>query len=300
LIGDGKDGGECRARTLIQLFCQRQRIETMARKEKSRSRGKDTMASKMTKKASSEYLRLAQAHLICRVDPAGDLGVKCTPYIRQIDIGTDQVLDEGYDPHHSPLGSPVYWRVINRGDEQFYCSTFLATRAQVMKGWGTPGLAYCDPITGMAIARIETNLLGDWPPIHDREIVKGSGRKERENGPREIANATGCSPVQFKVREEGFSLRELMQALKLFDGSPGQLPEELLVSCFERYYRSFLGQPELISRTAEVLAIYRREPPMASEEHARAILDTFGVKILDAGKPEDMKVWKEVSGAREH
>jgi hypothetical protein len=257
------------------------------------------MASKMTKKASSEYLRLAQAHLICRADPAGDQGVKCTPYIREIDIGTDEVLDEGYDPHHSPLGSPVYWRVINRGDEQLYCSTFLATRAQVMKGWGTQGLVYCDPITGMAVARIETNLLGDWPPINDREIVGGGSLKERENGHREIATATGWSPVQFKVRDEGFSLRELMQALKLFDGLPGQLPEELLVRCFERYYRSFLGQPELISRTPEVLALYRCEPPMASEEQARAILNTFGVKILDASKPEDTQVWKEVSGARE-
>jgi hypothetical protein len=33
------------------------------------------MASKMVQKASSKYLRLAQAHLICRVDPAGDLRV---------------------------------------------------------------------------------------------------------------------------------------------------------------------------------------------------------------------------------
>jgi hypothetical protein len=97
------------------------------------------MAPKLVQKASSEYLRLAQAHLICRIDPGGDLGVRCTPYIREIDRGTDEVLDEGYDPHHSPLGSPVFWRVINRGDEQFYCNTFLATRTQVIKAWGTQG-----------------------------------------------------------------------------------------------------------------------------------------------------------------
>lgn len=243
---------------------------------------------KPVQKTSLEYLRSAQAHLICHVDPSGDLGVKCTPYIREVDFGTDQVLDEGYDPHHSPLGCPVYWRVINRGDEQFYCSTFLATRGQVMKAWGTKGLAYCDPATGMAVARIESNLGNDGPPIHDREMVGARSRKEREN------------PVHFKVRDEGFSLRELMQALKFFDGSPGQLPEELLVRCFERYYRSFLGQPELISRTAEVLALYRREPPMASEEQAKAILNAFGVKILDDSKPEDVQAWKEVSSAQEH
>jgi hypothetical protein len=153
-----------------------------------------------------------------------------------------------------------------------------------------------------AMARKEksrTRRRSDWPPIHDREIVEagsaGSGRTNVEKS--QLPRATVQS--SFKVRDEGFSLRELMQALKLFDGSPGQLPEEVLVRCFERYYRSFLGQPELISRTAEVLALYRREPPMASEERAGVILNTFGVKILDDSKPEDVQLWKEVSGARE-
>jgi hypothetical protein len=125
---------------------------------------------KPIRNASPEYLRSAQAHLVCRIDPDGGLGVRCTPYIRDVNVGLEEVLDEGYDPHHSPLVCPVYWRVIDRGDEQFYCSTFLATRSQVMKAWGIQGLAYCDPITGMAVARIETNLLGDWPAIHDREL----------------------------------------------------------------------------------------------------------------------------------
>jgi hypothetical protein len=82
----------------------------------------------------------------------------------------DEVLDEGYDPHHSPLGTPVYWRAIDRDGERFYCSTFLATRTRVMKCWGPLGLAYCDPITGMAVARLETNLLGDWPSTRNREV----------------------------------------------------------------------------------------------------------------------------------
>jgi hypothetical protein len=109
-----------------------------------------------------------------------------------------------------------------------------------------------------AMARKEksrTRRRSDWPSIHDREIVEagsaGSGRTNVEKS--QLPRATVQS--SFKVRDEGFSLRELMQALKLFDGSPGQLPEEVLVRCFERYYRSFLGQPELISRTAEVGAI---------------------------------------------
>ena len=45
---------------------------------------------------------------------------------------------------------------------------------------------------------------------------------------------------------------------------------------------------------------YRRETAMVSAEHAKAILDEFGIKILDDSKPEDMQVWKKVFGAREH
>jgi hypothetical protein len=39
---------------------------------------------------------------------------------------------------------------------------------------------------------------------------------------------------------------------------------------------------------------------MESQDNARAILKTFGVKLLDVNKPEDVQVWKKVSGAREH
>jgi hypothetical protein len=131
--------------------------------------------SKPFENASPEYLRLAQAHLVCRMDPDGDRSFRVKPYIKYINVGLDEVLQEGYDPHHSPLGCPVYWRVIKRGDEQFYCSTFLATRSQVMKTWGVQGLAYCDPVTGMAVAQFETNLLADLPP----RIEEARSRKEK-------------------------------------------------------------------------------------------------------------------------
>jgi hypothetical protein len=39
---------------------------------------------------------------------------------------------------------------------------------------------------------------------------------------------------------------------------------------------------------------------MASDEHAKAILSAFGVKLLDQSNPEDLQVWKQVSGARDH
>ena len=118
------------------------------------------MTPKLDQKASAEYLRSAQPRLICRVDPDGGRRLKLTPYISEVDLSWDEVISEGYDPDHSPLGCPVYWRVVNRGEEQFYCSTFSVAPNQIIKTWGTRGLAYCDPVTGMAVARIETNLQG--------------------------------------------------------------------------------------------------------------------------------------------
>ncbi len=109
-------------------------------------------------RASAESLRSARPRLICRVDFKEDWTAEHTPYIREVESGCEEVTSEGYDPHHSPLG-PVYWRIVNRGEERLYCSTFWATRDRVVKVWGTRGLAYCDTVTGLAVARIETNLL---------------------------------------------------------------------------------------------------------------------------------------------
>ena len=106
----------------------------------------------------ADDLRVARPSLLLRVKQHSDNRFECTPCISDIEDDYVEVIDEGYDPHHSPLGCPVHWRVVNRGDEQFYCSTFLATRAQVIKGWGLKGLVYCDRVTGVAVARIETRL----------------------------------------------------------------------------------------------------------------------------------------------
>jgi hypothetical protein len=112
----------------------------------------------MRDQTSAEYLQSAQPRLfmICREFDVGR--IKLTPYISKVERGWGEVISEGYDPDHSPLGCPVYWRIVKQGDEQVYCSTFSATRDQIMKGWGTKGLVYCDPVTGRAVVRLETAM----------------------------------------------------------------------------------------------------------------------------------------------
>lgn len=114
---------------------------------------------------SSELLRSLRPSLITRIDWKSDMIAKSTSYIAQDVCETDEVIDEGYDPIHSPLGCPVYWRIVKRGAEKLYLSTFLVTRQQVKRIWGDAGLHYCDPATGMAPAQVETNLSKSDPVV---------------------------------------------------------------------------------------------------------------------------------------
>jgi hypothetical protein len=125
-----------------------------------------TMITQLDRKASAKYLRLAQPRLICRAEEAENQRSNLTNYISEVEHGCDEIINEGYDPDHSPLGCPVYWRVVKRGDEYLYCSTFVVRRDQIIRAWGTKALAFCDPVTGMAVARIETLLqVSGRPPV---------------------------------------------------------------------------------------------------------------------------------------
>ena len=110
-------------------------------------------------KVTENELRSAKPRLIVCVENGEDELTKyLSPYISDVDLGWDECLDEGFDPEGKTGLGPVYWRIVARAGEQFYLSTFMATRAHVTKAWGPAGLAYCDPITGVAIARVETRL----------------------------------------------------------------------------------------------------------------------------------------------
>jgi hypothetical protein len=107
----------------------------------------------------ADLLRVAKPRLILRVtpDPYNELKYTVVPTVREAERETQEVIDEGYDPDHSPLGRPVYWRIVTRGGQKLYCSTFRTSHDQIIQAWGTPGLAYCDG-AGTAVAQIETIL----------------------------------------------------------------------------------------------------------------------------------------------
>jgi hypothetical protein len=135
----------------------------------------------------------------------------------------------------------------------------------------------------------------DLLSVYGEHFYKTASPEERAA----YAIAMGCTPLEYEIRAEGFSMRELMQALKTIDAA-NTAPEALLTKCFDRYVSQWLKSNRPINNMPQLIAQYRREPAMKSEERARAILTEFGVRILDTNMPEDMQKWKEVSGAREH
>jgi len=115
---------------------------------------------------SAEFLRSARPRLLIRSE-ISDEGMKLSPYVSDDYVGWDEILDEGYDPDGSPLGCPVYWRVVRRGDQRFYLSTHPVSRDQIVKIWGSEGLSFCDPITHVGIGRIENLLPERKAPLFD-------------------------------------------------------------------------------------------------------------------------------------
>jgi hypothetical protein len=111
-----------------------------------------------------QILRVARPRLIARIEPSGGepakvgCGLVLTFFISEIDLGWEAVESEGYDATHSPLGCPVYWRIVTRAGERLYLTTFLAAPALVIKAWGKEGLSYRNLDTGMTAARLETLL----------------------------------------------------------------------------------------------------------------------------------------------
>lgn len=104
-----------------------------------------------------------------------------------------------------------------------------------------------------------------------------------------LALAAGYTPLEYAIMSEGFSLRELMQALRALEAYGHSAPEGMLVEFFERYLCEWLGQKELIIKMPQIIEQYRREPAMESKERAKAILKAFGVRLLDTrhAKMED-------------
>jgi hypothetical protein len=132
----------------------------------------------------------------------------------------------------------------------------------------------------------------DFLEVYSEHFFKTATADERAA----LATALGYSSLEYEIRSEGFSMRELMQALKIFN----RVPEDLLTACFERYARDWRGNKLPIGAMEQLIALYRREPAMKSLERAMTILKVFGVKLLNENDPDDVQTWKKVSAAREH
>jgi hypothetical protein len=134
----------------------------------SQQRNADTIGSQ----SLAEYLRAATPRLILRVDPSSTDGLsfKIEPYISEIERPCENVIKEGYGPRDRVLGS-TYWRIVKRGDELLYCSTFQIGRHEIINGWGARGLASCESVKGIAVARIETAVPADPSAVLPTEIL---------------------------------------------------------------------------------------------------------------------------------
>lgn len=132
----------------------------------------------------------------------------------------------------------------------------------------------------------------DLLDVYGKHFFKTTTPEERAA----FAITTGHTPLEYEIMSEGFSMRELMQALKIFHN----VPDDLLTACFERYEREWQGRKLSITAIPQLIAMYRREPAMKSMERARAILEAFGIRVLNDNNPDDLQIWKKVSSAREH
>jgi hypothetical protein len=98
-------------------------------------------------------LKAARPHLSVVRKPLG-LEYEATPYIRDVHPGWDELIEESYHPADG-IDPAVYCCVVRRGEEILFCTTFLISRLDVIALWGSKGISYCDPRTGMAIVQIE-------------------------------------------------------------------------------------------------------------------------------------------------
>jgi hypothetical protein len=64
----------------------------------------------------SDLLREARPRLIACVEQLADNTLQTAPCIRDDEPLVTEVINEGFNPTNSPIGYPVYWRIIDRAD----------------------------------------------------------------------------------------------------------------------------------------------------------------------------------------
>jgi hypothetical protein len=240
---------------------------------------------------SEEFLRSAKPRLITQLKLGKDKRLEFKASIGQTDC--DEVWSEGYDPDHSPLRRPVYWRHVRRGDAQFNWSTYAVTRDEVLRGWGKEGLAYCDPITGLAIVRMEQELRPDQSPEDWEEAIEEQSREKDEEHYQLVLKYIAGKIVL----APGTVARHVADdVMKQVAADPGLLaPEnsEKLRALFRRACHDHDGTK---SRSPDVAAKWRREtaqnqikPKRVEEASAEWLCNAQPHLIVHAEFAEDSK-----------
>jgi hypothetical protein len=254
-----------------------------------------------------EKLKSARPRLIahCDLDAEDERQATVTSYIRESELSGDQILDEGFDPEYSPLGVPVYWRVIVRGDERLYCSTFQATRERIIKGWGQIGLEHADPGNGTAVVCLET-VIDPATPV--RGTSKSAVDEDLRHGHECAEQAAHQEPSKITIHQtppnggvamsqnRQITLDDLTSALKAVYGQNAKVPLLIFRHWAARNQDISEATPELIRELEEsYLKTYRATAPLERSK-ALDLLNVYGEHFYKTASPEERAVLAVASG----
>lgn len=113
---------------------------------------KPTWATTMTPDAEDTISRLV---LVVRF-AADNRAELCATIVKRESHG--EVLDEGLDETHSPLGVPVHWQIVRRGSQLIYRSMFNAPVEWVERAYGADARQIIRPGQRDVAVTIETEI----------------------------------------------------------------------------------------------------------------------------------------------
>jgi hypothetical protein len=197
-----------------------------------------------------------------------------TFHIREGEHANEEIIHEGFDPYYSSLRVPVYYRVVARGEQQVYCSTYVATREQILKGWGQIGLEHADPVTGTAVVCLET-LIDPAAPVRGAstpavaEDLEYRARMRQQAAHQGTQQDPGAPDAAYRLTHPNIAafiaelVRELDRVVQQAAEAQRAVPYTLLLDAivellimwcrrFEEAQVAASGKPEPVGRRADL------------------------------------------------